>query len=328
MLGLLLSISGVARADSAAAEVLFREARSLLAKGRTEEACDKFDESQRLDPSSGTLLNLARCHALLGRTASAWAEFLEAERLAAAQRRPERAQEARRQAAALEPKLSRLVIRVSELLPAMTIQRNSEKLAPSALGVSLPVDPGSYVIRVAAPGYLSWTSTVQVDAPGEQVLEVPPLERQPPKVSSSPPRVESSSLERVSVARNPTAASARVRHSTVQSKPGLPATFWATSAIGVVALGFTSVFGVLSLSNYNQANEDCPTHRDCSASAVRASDRANDQARLANIGLVTTLLAAGVAGYFYFDWQAKPDRSALASRSRAAARFGASPVVR
>ena len=67
----------VAQNNAAVSESLFREGRALLEAGKTQAACDKFDESQRLDPALGTLLNLAECHALVGRTASAWARFRE-----------------------------------------------------------------------------------------------------------------------------------------------------------------------------------------------------------------------------------------------------------
>src|SRR5258705_3259626 len=67
-----------ASADLAGAEALFRQGRQLLSEGKTAAACEKFAASQRMDPSSGTLLNLADCHAGEGKTASAWAGFLTA----------------------------------------------------------------------------------------------------------------------------------------------------------------------------------------------------------------------------------------------------------
>src|SRR5262245_32588034 len=67
----------VAQSDSAGARALFAEGRALMDKDRYEEACPKFEESLRLDPGMGTQFNLAHCWEKLGRTASAWALFLD-----------------------------------------------------------------------------------------------------------------------------------------------------------------------------------------------------------------------------------------------------------
>src|ERR1044071_5690414 len=63
--------------DVAAAQALFEQGRALMARERPEDACPKFEESQRLDPALGTEFNLASCYEKLGKLASAYALFTE-----------------------------------------------------------------------------------------------------------------------------------------------------------------------------------------------------------------------------------------------------------
>src|ERR1700759_2729062 len=63
--------------DPATARALFADARKLMAAKHYDQARPKLEESQRLDSGIGTMYNLADCWEHIGRTASAWAMFLD-----------------------------------------------------------------------------------------------------------------------------------------------------------------------------------------------------------------------------------------------------------
>ncbi len=112
-------------ADKAAAEKLFNDARKLMKKGNYSEACPKLDASLKLDPALGTRLNLAKCYEEVGKLASAWGLYREAEDLAK-QNKDNRARFARSRAKALEPRLPQLVIKApsEDEIPGLTVTRD------------------------------------------------------------------------------------------------------------------------------------------------------------------------------------------------------------
>src|SRR5579864_3684505 len=62
-------------ADEKAADALFQSARAAMDRGDLATACDRFAQSQRLDPAPGTLLNLGECEARAGKLARALAHY-------------------------------------------------------------------------------------------------------------------------------------------------------------------------------------------------------------------------------------------------------------
>src|SRR5436190_16324151 len=140
--------------ERALATTLFQEGRALMAVRKFGEACAKLEESQRLDPSGGTILNLALCHEQEGRLASAWSEFNEAALAARRDGRHDREQEALGHVRALEPRLSRLTIVVPARIQVdgLRVERDGRELGRGAWSTAMPVDGGEHRVRATATG--------------------------------------------------------------------------------------------------------------------------------------------------------------------------------
>src|SRR5687767_13693349 len=122
--------------DAAAGEALFQEGRGLMKAGDFAAACPKLEESHRLDPALGTLVNLASCEEQQGRTATAWQHWRMAmEQLPASDKRRSTAQA---RAAALEKLLARLTITLgAEVSSEAEVKRDGVRLGRASLGLPL-----------------------------------------------------------------------------------------------------------------------------------------------------------------------------------------------
>lgn len=161
--------------DSAAAQVLFDEARTLAKDGDFDAACPKFAASHELDPQLGTLLNLADCYSRGGKLASSWARFLEAAELAK-QKGDGREDEARKRADELEPRLAKIRIVVSNPVEGLSVKRGDIAVTEPQWGTALPADAGQHRIVATAPGHEPWETTLSVeDEGGSTDVTVPEL---------------------------------------------------------------------------------------------------------------------------------------------------------
>jgi len=289
-----LALTHVARADPATAEALFREGRRLLDEGHYDAACTKLAESQAQDAASGTLINLALCYEKQGKLASAWAEYRAAAAHARSDGRPDRVASAERSATAIEPRVPYLVIHAIDVTPGTELTWGTNRLGAGAFGSKIPIDPGSYVIAVTAPGYRTWTTPVAITEGEVRTLELPALERLPPPPIPTPP-----------------ATAAAPAKATEPARPAAPppsgnaARTWALvlGGTGVVALGVGTAYGVSSLSAYSDAEQACPSHHGCSDAAMGARDDAQSRAWVANVAFGVGL-AATTAGVWL--WLSAP----------------------
>jgi hypothetical protein len=175
--------------DRAAADALYEESGALIKAGRFADACPKLETSQRLDPGIGTLLRLGYCYEQVGRTASSWSAYNDAEALAR-KANDKRADDAAGRAKALGPKLSRLVITPKSPAPGQEVRRDGKPMDAGLWGTAVPVDPGEHVIESSAPGMHPWKASARVEAvAGTTTIAIPELlaGMEPPKEAPAPP---------------------------------------------------------------------------------------------------------------------------------------------
>jgi hypothetical protein len=272
--------------DAAAAEALFKQGRELMARGEYATACPKLAESERLDPSSGTALNLALCHQKQGKLANAWADYKAAARIAQQQRRPDREAEANREAAEVERSLAYLTVDVAEATPNLEVDRDGVRLDVGSIGAKLPVDPGEHVVTAKAAGYKPLTRKIMLSGPGAvDVVELPALEKEDAVAPVAP---VAAPVAAPIAAASPEAA-----------QRGAGALPWILGGVGVAAIGVGAAFGAVALGTYDDAVTACPMRTGCSSDALDKKSSANTQANVANvaIGVGAAAVAAGVIVY-------------------------------
>ncbi|MEY2936726.1 MAG: hypothetical protein RL033_7475 [Pseudomonadota bacterium] len=255
--------------EAAAAQALFEQGRALMAKGKAEEACSKFEESQRLEPAIGTEFNLASCYEKIDRLASAYALFMKVAATARSSQQKQREEVARERAEALRPQLTTLTIEVPEANRGMLrVERDGNEVGEAQWGFPVPVDPGPHRVRAFGGAIGEWTREVVVPSDG--------------------------GVHRVVI---PEAADAR------GNTARLPNQTWAivSASVGVAGLATGGLFSLLAVSRKNSANDQgckgtvCPT-----AEGVELRDSAHSAGNVATVGLAFGVV--GLAGAAALLW--------------------------
>ena len=303
---LLLLLSGApnARAQTAnraLAEELFRQGQSLMEKSRYAEACPKFAESQRLDPGTGTLLNLALCHEKEGKLASAWSEYNEVVALAQRDNRPDRVSYAEQRLAAIQPKLSRLTIEVAPGadLPGLKIELDGGAVGRPSIGVAVPVDPGPHKVTASAPHRHAWDTTVQVGTePSTQSIVVPVLAKAPESAGDAAPGASGFSDRPKSNGKTQRTIA------------------YVLGGLGIVGVGVGTVFGLTAISKNDTSNEQGCVDNRCPPAAAETRESAQSAGNVSTVAFAVggAALAAGVVLLFTAPSNPKQERGVTAAR--------------
>ncbi len=271
----LLCPPGLARAEEespqARAEQLFQDAIVLMKADHCRDAVPRFLESQQLDPSAATLLNLATCYVRLGKTASAWRAYRRAAESAVLERDEAIGAQADKAIAMLEPKLTRLRVVAPRGPEALSVKVNGETVGGN--GVEVPLDPGENFLEALAPGREPWRRTVSAQGQGAMiVIEVPELGATParPEPPAPPPAAE-------------------------PPKPRRAILFPVAVAVGTVGVGgivLGMVMGLSAKSAYDDSNPDCVGGH-CNQAGHDLRETAHDRAAIATWATVLGVAAVG-----------------------------------
>ncbi len=271
----------------AAAEVLFQAGQRLLSEGKLEIACQKFEESERLDHALGTMLNIANCYEKSGRTASAWAMYREVANLAQTKHDTGREGFATSHAEALAPRLSTLTIVVADGQggDGLVIKRDGVPIGQALWGMPTPVDPGDHKIEVSAPGRRTWTTVAKVEADASKsTVSIPQLDQEP----VAPPPAGLVETDTPRPADEPQGGWSTQRTIGV-----------AVAGAGIVGVGIGAAFGLVAKSKYSDALTHCVGSK-CDAEGLSLTDSAKGAATGSTIAFVIggAALATGAVLYF------------------------------
>lgn len=255
--------SAAAAGDPVRADALFREAQAQVQAGDLDRACALFAESEALEPAAGTSLNRADCEERRGKLATAHELFVRAKETLPAG--DERIPYAAKRAAALAPRVPKIVLRAAPGTPASLVVKSEHSvLRAAAFGVPLPLDPGTHRYEASAPGFAPRVFVVTLAAGETKTLEVAPGD----KVSTSDPA----------------------------ARPQGSATLgWVIGGAGVVALATGIVTGVAVLSHVDTYKEHCTPG--CDEEGARAARLGRPLAIVSPVALGLGAVGIGVGAY-------------------------------
>ncbi|MGZ5969375.1 MAG: hypothetical protein ACXWP4_16995 [Polyangiales bacterium] len=223
-------MSSLAQADESEADRLFREGQESMAAKDYPAACAKFAASLRLQAGIGTRLWLADCYEKGGRLASAWHVFRDAA-ASAIEANDTRAEVASSRAAALEPKLARIVLHLGPRAP-LEIRVDGVKLPASQWSAPIFVDKGRHELHVVATATESVDRVVDVDAEGKVYdVDLVPETKPPPAPTQQPSRL-------------------------------WPTVGWSLVAASAASIGVGAYLGLHAKSKYDDAADHCPSSCD------------------------------------------------------------------
>jgi hypothetical protein len=300
---MVLAASLAASSGSAApreAQEQFEQGRALVKAGKPADAIPKFLASIAAEPTLAALLNLADCYERVGKLASARARFLEAQELAK-DKDPLRADEARKRAELLDPKVSMVTLLPPPKVEGVRVWVDGVEVPASAWGAPRPFDAGSH--EIVSQDARGKRRTAKIDVPPSAARMTFPIEVDPePTAAPGPAPIAAPPPSGGEVEGPPP--------DHTQRTAGL-----IVGATGLVAIGAGAVTGIIALGAKSDLESTCGAYPQCPSSrradAAELDDRAHTFGTLSTVTFISgaALLALGTVLYF-----TAPSKSAHGSR--------------
>jgi len=292
------------RRDAATADSLFRQAKTDEEHGDYVTACARLAESQRLNPTTGTLLNEADCEEHVGKIATAWAHFVEAR--GGLKAGDERVAYAQQRIAALQGRVPHLSLRLRPDAPVgARILRGQDPVSAAMLNIPLATDPGLVTLTVTAPAHVAHVETVTLlDGESREVvlsagpqeisslatvagLPIPPAAAAPPFPSPPPPPPPPAFMPAPLTPVPPLRA--RVTSAGIDRRRWS----WVAGGIGVAGIGVGAISGALAVSAASTFKSHCSASGACDAQGLNAASSGATYSTLSTAGFVVGALGLG-----------------------------------
>lgn len=259
-------------AKVAEAERLFKQAAVHMDAREYDAACPLLERSNALDPSSGTLLNLAECYEQRGLTASAYRTFEEAREISTRTGRTDRAEVAELRKRRLEPRLRRLVILLPKAPPpTLVIDLDGKPLDKTRWSEPVPVDPGVHLVHASADAVVDYTTRVPAPDAGVNTSVPIPLQS---RNQAQPPQGHGLDAQRAGAV--------------------------ACAVLGAAGVATGTVFGLRSQSKHEQSDQYC-TGRACRDSrGVTLMEDARRAGTVSTVGFIVGGVGLGAAAVLWF----------------------------
>jgi hypothetical protein len=267
--------SARAAEPSPTAEALYRQGKQAMERGDYAAACAQLSESQRLQAAPGTLLNLATCEERSGKPAAALGHYRQARGLL--RDGDYRIPFAEQRAAELARRVPRLRLALAGAQDAVVVLDGAD-VPPAALGIAVPVEPGTHACIVRASGRAEQRVDLVLAEGEERTIELAP----------------GAPLARGD--RHDGDAHGDRTSTSAQKIAGL-----AIAGAGVAGLTVGAVFGLMAKSTYDGARAGCPSGPGpCDGQAVHDGATAQTQATVSTVAFVAggALLAGGAVLFF------------------------------